>query len=47
MESKHRNYAVDLLAVKLLIEPVWNRNLGKRADVPTDTLLIEPVWNRN
>ena len=34
---------------KLLIEPVWNRNmpvLNRRLDLSYQ-LLIEPVWNRN
>ena len=34
----------------LLIEPVWNRNLGNspvKLCPPCCRLLIEPVWNRN
>ena len=32
----------------LLIEPVWNRNLGiLRQNSVSSELLIAPVWNRN
>ena len=36
-------------ADQLLIEPVWNRNLGKPFYLVRQVLklLIEPVWNRN
>ena len=49
MESKHGRATEGLLRTyKLLIEPVWNRNLiDKVVTGVTDLLLIEPVWNRN
>ena len=36
--------------IKLLIEPVWNRNTDSPSNTPllgAPMLLIEPVWNRN
>ena len=36
-------------SLRLLIEPVWNRNTQNGCDEPSHILylLIEPVWNRN
>ena len=48
MESKPSELLRIAQKVRLLIEPVWNRNGFKRVSERCDgTLLIEPVWNRN
>ena len=50
MESKPTTtLSSELNRSDLLIEPVWNRNLGSQiASTSGDmNLLIEPVWNRN
>ena len=34
--------------MRLLIEPVWNRNVSlSSVAIKPSLLLIEPVWNRN
>ena len=48
MESKLTKSTYQHQPSKLLIEPVWNRNISI-ADMQNALygLLIEPVWNRN
>ena len=48
MESKHISLRISLFVIlKLLIEPVWNRNERFQRASFAMHLLIEPVWNRN
>ena len=49
MESKREWNRLHAEHLKLLIEPVWNRNwIGTPIEVTVSGgLLIEPVWNRN
>ena len=49
MESKHLfPNEIERVIIRLLIEPVWNRNRESMSRLKNAaSLLIEPVWNRN